>query len=90
VGDEENWQSSAALYLDCLFEEARPGSGRRRAWLRPNLAERLFGLEQARMEATANRSYLAGRSRIFLWFLEFTLPGLQPPCQQRPAEPRLL
>ncbi|APD48581.1 hypothetical protein KQ302_08180 [Synechococcus sp. CS-602] len=77
VVDEENG-IFAALYLDCLFEEGDPGQEAIAA-LVPAYLQSAFGLEQAEWEATAPFD-LGWRSRDFLWFLEFTLPGLQPPC----------
>ncbi|NQV11072.1 MAG: hypothetical protein HQ527_07920 [Cyanobacteria bacterium] len=69
----------AVLYLDRLFEEGDPGQEAIAA-LVPTYLLGAFGLEPGDWYPTAPFD-LGWRSREFLWFLEFTLPGLQPPCR---------
>jgi hypothetical protein len=78
VVDEEHGVF-AALYLDRLFQEEDEGQGEVEA-LVPAYLEEAFGLEPSEWKATAPFD-LGWRSREFLWFLEFTLPGLTPACQ---------
>ncbi|MCT0200373.1 hypothetical protein KQ313_11865 [Synechococcus sp. CS-1325] len=77
VVDEENG-IFAALYLDRLFQEDEAGQ-EEVALLLPGYLEETFGLEPSEWVPTAPFD-LGWRSREFLWFLEFSLPGLTPAC----------
>ncbi|MCP9771519.1 hypothetical protein KBY66_02575 [Synechococcus sp. Tobar12-5m-g] len=81
VVDEESG-IFAALYLDRLFQENEEGQEAVEPLLPAYLLE-AFGLEPADWEPTAPFD-LGWRSREFLWFLEFSLPGLTPPCHSDP------
>ncbi len=69
----------AALYLDRLFEEEEAAGQDEVEALVPGYLLEAFGLERHDWQATAPFD-LGWRSREFLWFLEFQLPGLTPPC----------
>ena len=70
----------AALYLDRLFEEEEAAGQSEVEALVPGYLQEAFGLERHDWQATAPFD-LGWRSREFLWFLEFQLPGLTPLCQ---------
>lgn len=69
----------AALYLDRLFEEEEAAGQSEVEALVPGYLQEAFGLERHDWQATAPFD-LGWRSREFLWFLEFQLPGLTPLC----------
>jgi len=69
----------AALYLDRLFEEEEAAGQSEVEALVPAYLQEAFGLERHDWQATAPFD-LGWRSREFLWFLEFQLPGLTPLC----------
>ncbi len=69
----------AALYLDRLFEEEEAEGQDEVEALVPAYLREAFGLERHDWQPTAPFD-LGWRSREFLWFLEFQLPGLTPPC----------
>ena len=78
ICDEEN-EIFAAIYTDRLFEEGEPGQEAVEA-LVPGFLEEAFGLSPDEWQATEPFD-LGWRSREYLWFMEFSVPGLQPVCR---------
>jgi hypothetical protein len=79
VVDEENGVF-AALYLERLFEEEEAEGQSEVEALVPGYLQGTFGLEPEEWHTTAPFD-LGWRSREYLWFQEFTVPGLQPACR---------
>lgn len=79
VVDEENG-IFAALYLERLFQEEELEGQREVEALVPAYLRDTFGLEPSEWRTTAPFD-LGWRSREFLWFQEFTVPGLTPACR---------
>ncbi len=79
VVDEENGVF-AALYLERLFEEEEAEGQSEVEALVPPYLQSTFGLEPEEWHTTAPFD-LGWRSREYLWFQEFTVPGLQPACR---------
>jgi hypothetical protein len=79
VVDEEE-SIFAVLYLDKLFPEEESEGQQEVEALVPGYLLSRFGLEPAEWSATAPFD-LGWRSRDFLWFQEFTVPGLTPSCR---------
>lgn len=78
ICDEEH-EIFAAIYTERLFEEGEPGGEAVEA-LVPAFLEQAFGLSAEEWEATEPFD-LGWRSREYLWFMEFTVPGLKPDCR---------
>ena len=78
ICDEEN-EIFAVIYIDRLFEEGEAGQDAVGA-LVPAFLEEAFGLEASEWQATEPFD-LGWRSREYLWFMEFTVPGLTPTCR---------
>ncbi len=70
----------AALYLDRLFREGEHEGLQEVEALVPAYLLSHFGLSGEEWSATAPFD-LGWRSREFLWFQEFTVPGLTPTCR---------
>ena len=77
ICDEEN-EIFAAIYTERLFDEGEPGQDAVEA-LVPSFLEQAFGLMADEWEATEPFD-LGWRSREYLWFMEFRVPGLTPTC----------
>ena len=78
ICDEEN-EIFAAIYTERLFEEGEEGQEAVEA-LVPAFLQEAFGLEADEWQATEPFD-LGWRSREYLWFMEFNVPGLQPVCR---------
>ena len=78
ICDEEN-EIFAVIYTDRLFEEGEEGQEAVEA-LVPEFLEQAFGLLPDEWESTEPFD-LGWRSREYLWFMEFRLPGLTPTCR---------
>ena len=78
ICDEEH-EIFAAIYTDRLFEEGEEGQEAVEA-LVPGFLQEAFGLEADEWQATEPFD-LGWRSREYLWFMEFNVPGLQPECR---------
>ncbi|MGB5239896.1 MAG: hypothetical protein WBN80_04540 [Prochlorococcaceae cyanobacterium] len=70
----------AVLYLDRLFPDEESEGQQEVAALVPDYLKSRFQLEEGEWDSTAPFD-LGWRSRDFLWFQEFTLPGLTPDCR---------
>jgi hypothetical protein len=70
----------AVLYLDRLFEEEEAEGQDEVEALVPGYLQDAFDLEPSEWKATAPFD-LGWRSREFLWFQEFEVPGLTPACR---------
>jgi hypothetical protein len=68
----------AVIYTDRLFDEGEAGQDEVEA-LVPTFLEEAFGLKPDEWEATEPFD-LGWRSREYLWFMEFRVPGLTPTC----------
>ncbi len=79
VVDEENG-TFAVLYLDRLFEEEETEGLKEVEALVPGYLHSHFELEPSEWRTVAPFD-LGWRSREFLWFQEFELPGLTPACR---------
>lgn len=78
ICDEEN-EIFAVIYTARLFEEGEGGQDAVEG-LVPDFLEQAFGLEAGEWQPAASFD-LGWRSREYLWFMEFTLPGLTPACR---------
>jgi hypothetical protein len=78
ICDEEQ-EIFAVIYTARLFEEGEAGQEAVEA-LVPVYLREAFGLEPQEWQATEPFD-LGWRSREYLWFLEFTVPGLTPLCR---------
>ena len=78
ICDEEN-EIFAVIYTARLFEEGEEGQEAVEA-LVPTYLRQAFGLEPDEWQATEPFD-LGWRSREYLWFMEFTVPGLTPTCR---------
>jgi hypothetical protein len=78
ICDEEN-EIFAAIYTERLFDEGEPGQDAVEA-LVPSFLKEAFGLQADEWEATEPFD-LGWRSREYLWFMEFRVPGLTPTCR---------
>jgi hypothetical protein len=68
------------LYLDRLFADEESEGQQEVAALVPDYLKSRFQLDEGEWTSTAPFD-LGWRSRDFLWFQEFTLPGLTPDCR---------
>ena len=75
--DEEN-EIFAVIYTDRLFEEGEEGQEAVEA-LVPDFLQAAYGLSPEEWQATEPFD-LGWRSREYLWFMEFSVPGLKPTC----------
>ena len=75
--DEEH-EIFAVIYTDRLFEEGEEGQEAVEA-LVPDFLQAAYGLSPAEWQATEPFD-LGWRSREYLWFMEFSVPGLKPTC----------
>ena len=78
ICDEEN-EIFAVIYTERLFDEGEPGQEAVEA-LVPEFLQQAFGLEPEEWESTEPFD-LGWRSREYLWFMEFRVPGLTPTCR---------
>jgi hypothetical protein len=78
ICDEENG-IFAVIYTERLFDEGEAGQEAVEA-LVPAFLEQAFGLQSGEWEATEPFD-LGWRSREYLWFMEFRVPGLIPSCR---------
>ena len=78
ICDEEN-EIFAVIYTERLFEEGEEGQEAVEA-LVPAFLSEAFGLQADEWQATEPFD-LGWRSREYLWFMEFTVPGLTPTCR---------
>ena len=78
ICDEEN-EIFAVIYTARLFEEGEEGQEAVEALVPPYL-QAAFGLEPEEWQPTEPFD-LGWRSREYLWFMEFTVPGLTPTCR---------
>ena len=78
ICDEEN-EIFAVIYTARLFEEGEEGQEAVEA-LVPAYLQAAFDLEPEEWQATEPFD-LGWRSREYLWFMEFTVPGLTPTCR---------
>lgn len=78
ICDEEH-EIFAVIYIARLFEEGEEGQEAVEA-LVPAYLQQAFGLEPGEWQATEPFD-LGWRSREYLWFMEFTVPGLTPTCR---------
>jgi hypothetical protein len=77
ICDEDN-EIFAVIYTDRLFDEGEAGQEEVEA-LVPTFLEEAYGLKADEWEATEPFD-LGWRSREYLWFMEFRVPGLTPTC----------
>jgi hypothetical protein len=70
----------AVLYLDRLFADEESEGQQEVEALVPEYLRSHFQLEEGEWASTAPFD-LGWRSRDFLWFQEFTVPGLTPACR---------
>ncbi|MFZ9946161.1 MAG: hypothetical protein ACO3FN_03695, partial [Vulcanococcus sp.] len=75
---DEDHEIFAVIYTDRLFEEGEAGQEEVEA-LVPAFLEQAFGLQADEWETTEPFD-LGWRSREYLWFMEFCVPGLKPTC----------
>jgi hypothetical protein len=78
ICDEEH-EIFAVIHTDRLFEEGEAGQEEVEA-LVPAFLKQAFDLEPHDWRATEPFD-LGWRSREYLWFMEFTVPGLTPTCR---------
>ncbi|QVV68890.1 hypothetical protein [Synechococcus sp. LA31] len=78
ICDEEN-EIFAVIYTERLFDEGEPGQEAVEA-LVPEFLQQAFGLEPEEWQSTEPFD-LGWRSREYLWFMEFSVPGLTPTCR---------
>ena len=78
ICDEEN-EIFAVIYTERLFEEGEEGQEAVEA-LVPAFLQTAFGLDPQEWQATEPFD-LGWRSREYLWFMEFSVPGLTPVCR---------
>lgn len=78
IADEDK-EIFAVIYTARLFEEGEEGQEAVEA-LVPAYLEEAFGLSPAEWQATEPFD-LGWRSREYLWFMEFSVPGLMPLCR---------
>jgi hypothetical protein len=78
ICDEEN-EIFAVIYTARLFDEGEEGQDAVEA-LVPAYLRQAFGLEPEEWQTTEPFD-LGWRSRDYLWFMEFTVPGLTPACR---------
>jgi len=78
ICDEEH-EIFAVIYTARLFEEGEEGQEAVEA-LVPAYLQQAFGLEPGEWQTTEPFD-LGWRSREYLWFMEFTVPGLTPTCR---------
>jgi hypothetical protein len=76
---DEDHEIFAAIYTAKLFNEGEPGQEAVEA-LVPTFLEAAYGLTAEEWQATEPFD-LGWRSREYLWFMEFTVPGLKPDCR---------
>ncbi|UPM51005.1 hypothetical protein MY494_04315 [Synechococcus sp. A10-1-5-1] len=77
ICDEEH-EIFAVIYTDRLFEEGEEGQEAVEA-LVPGFLEAAYNLTPEEWKSTEPFD-LGWRSREYLWFMEFTVPGLKPTC----------
>ena len=75
--DEEH-EIFAVIYTDRLFEEGEEGQEAVAA-LVPDFLQAAYGLRPEEWQVTEPFD-LGWRSREYLWFMEFSVPGLKPTC----------
>ena len=75
--DEEH-EIFAVIYTDRPFEEGEEGQEAVEA-LGPDFLQAAYGLSPEEWQATEPFD-LGWRSREYLWFMEFSVPGLKPTC----------
>jgi len=78
ICDEEK-EIFAVIYTARLFEEGEEGQEAVEA-LVPTFLEQAFGLYPQDWQTTEPFD-LGWRSREYLWFMEFSVPGLTPVCR---------
>ena len=78
ICDEEN-EIFAVIYTARLFDEGEEGQEEVEG-LVPEFLSQAFGLDASEWQATEPFD-LGWRSREYLWFMEFTVPGLTPICR---------
>jgi len=78
ICDEEQ-EIFAVIYTARLFEEGEEGQEAVEA-LVPAFLEQAFGLSPQEWQTTEPFD-LGWRSREYLWFMEFSVPGLTPTCR---------
>jgi len=78
ICDEEH-EIFAVIYTARLFDEGEEGQEAVEA-LVPAFLQQAFGLEADEWQTTEPFD-LGWRSREYLWFMEFTVPGLTPICR---------
>jgi hypothetical protein len=78
ICDEEN-EIFAVIYTARLFEEGEEGQESVEA-LVPDFLNQAFGMQPDEWETTEPFD-LGWRSREYLWFMEFRVPGLTPTCR---------
>ena len=78
ICDEEK-EIFAAIYTERLFEEGEAGQEAVEA-LVPAFLEQAYGLAPEEWQSTEPFD-LGWRSREYLWFMEFSVPGLTPACR---------
>ena len=77
ICDEEH-EIFAVIYTDRLFDEGEEGQEAVEALVPPFL-EAAYGLTPEEWQSTEPFD-LGWRSREYLWFMEFSVPGLKPTC----------
>lgn len=78
ICDEEQ-EIFAVIYTARLFDEGEEGQEAVEA-LVPAFLEQAFGLSPQEWQTTEPFD-LGWRSREYLWFMEFNVPGLTPTCR---------
>jgi len=78
ICDEEQ-EIFAVIYTARLFDEGEEGQEAVEA-LVPAFLEQAFGLSPQEWQTTEPFD-LGWRSREYLWFMEFSVPGLTPTCR---------
>jgi len=78
ICDEDN-EIFAVIHTERLFEEGEAGQDEVASKV-PAFLEQAFGLTPDEWQATAPFD-LGWRSREYLWFMEFNVPGLTPVCR---------
>jgi hypothetical protein len=78
ICDEEQ-EIFAVIYTARLFDEGEGGQEAVEA-LVPAFLEQAFGLSPQEWQTTEPFD-LGWRSREYLWFMEFSVPGLTPTCR---------
>lgn len=76
---DEDHEIFAALFTARLFNEGEPGQDALAA-LVPSYLEQAYGLTASEWQAVEPFD-LGWRSREYLWFMEFVVPGLTPTCR---------